>query len=230
MGWQPGPVGWSTPAVLAPSPAARRLRRGLVGCFAMVVIGSIAIVGISVFAAFRSAIPGFGDCTPDTVIGSVDVPVTVRDDDSDQRITISSAQSQPGPGWSWSSPTAGGNLVITASLQKIGAGPSTVSISFTDWSFTPDDGSGAVTMNIVSGFEPAIVTTSLRTDQPDTGYLVVETPSTSGTLALRGDFGEPLLASWKLNHSPPRPRVPPAGTCGPAVGCGSPSGPPGTSC
>ena len=83
--------------------------------------------------------------------------MTVRYDDTDLQITIGGAQSQPGAGWRIVI-NAEPNLVIAATLRQTGAQPSASPFRSSYWSFTPDDGSPEVTLNIISGFEPSIVT------------------------------------------------------------------------
>jgi hypothetical protein len=166
----------------------------------LIVVGVV----VAVLATVRSAAPDFRGTAPATVVGTVDVPSTVRYDDADLQITIGGAQSQPGAGWR-SSAAAPPNLVIRASIQSASASTGRTTIPFVYWSFAPDDGSPPLTLNIVSGFEPAIVTSSLAPGEQLSGYLAFETTSTAGTLSLTGGYGDPPLASWRLTATPAAP-------------------------
>ncbi len=193
-GYFPGPVR------AEPGTTERTVRRVGLGCFSVVaifVLLTIAGVVVAIFSSVRSSIPDFPGSTPDTVLGTVDVPLTVRYDDVDLRITIGGAQTQPGSGWQ-SPAAAQPNLVIAATLQSGGR----TTIPFVYWSFTPDDGSAALTMNIISGFEPSIVTASLTPENPLAGYLAFETSATAGTLSLKSGYTNPPLASWNLTGTP----------------------------
>jgi hypothetical protein len=165
----------------------------------------IAVAGavIAVIASVRSSLPDLGESGPDTVIGAIDVPTTVRYDDTDLRITIGGAQGQPGSGWQWSSSNSEPNLVIATSLLQQNSG-GVLTIPFVDWKFQPGDIPDAdpVGVNFISGFEPDIGTASLTAGEAEVGYLSFQTPSTSGTLILEGDYGDPPLATWTITASP----------------------------
>lgn len=196
--------GYAPAAPHAPPDSAERVVRRIgLGCFAVVAIItllSIAGIGLFIFSAVRSSIPDIGDPATATAVGTVDVPVVVRYDDTDLQITVGGAQSQPGAGWGSSSTEP--NLVIAATLRQTGVTTDRVTIPFVYWSFAPDDGSPEVTLNIISGFEPSIVTSSLTPEQVEAGYLAFETAATSGTLSLKGGYLDPPLASWRLSANP----------------------------
>ncbi len=192
------------PPPAVPGATERTVRRAGLGCVAVVAVGVlIAVAGavIAVVASVRSSLPDFGESGPDTVIGAIDVPTTVRYNDTDLRITIGGAQGQPGSGWQWSS-NAEPNLVIATSLLQQDSG--VLTIPFVDWKFQPGDTPDAdpVGINFISGFEPDIGTASLTAGEAEVGYLSFQTPSTSGTLILEGDYGDPPLATWSITASP----------------------------
>lgn len=202
-----GAFGGYAPAAphAAPGSTERVVRRVGLGCFAAVAIitlSSVAAIGLVIFSTVRSSSPDVVD-PPATVVGAVDVPVVVRYNDADLRITIGGAQGQPGAGWGSSSTTP--NLVIAATLQPTGAPTDRVTIPFVYWRFAPDDGSPEVTLNIISGFEPSIVTSSLTPEQVEAGYLAFETAATSGTLTLQSGYIDPPLVSWQLTANPAVP-------------------------
>ena len=206
-GGPPGAVGGYLPAPqhAIPGPTERNVRRLGLGCVAIVAIFfllTIAGLALAFFALVRSAQPELPASGPDAVVGTVDVPLSVRFDDTDLQITIEGAQSQPGAGWRSPSDGAPPNLVIATTIQSTGATAGRTTIPFVYWSFTPDDGSPALTLNIISGFEPSIVTASLGPEQAESGYLAFETASTAGTLSLTDGYGDPPVASWELTATP----------------------------
>lgn len=194
----------SMPPRAVPGATERTVRRAGLGCVAVVAVGVlIAVAGavIAVIASVRSSLPDLGESGPDTVVGAIDVPTTVRYNDTELRITIGGAQAQPGSGWQWSS-NAEPNLVIATSLLQQDS--AVLTIPFVDWKFQPGDSQDAdpVGVNFISGFEPDIGTASLAAGEAEVGYLSFQTPSTTGTLVLEGDYGDPPLATWEITASP----------------------------
>ena len=186
---------------------ARSVRRFGFGCLGIVVVVVLLALGIAGFAIFRSAqsfrdtFSGPADAKREVVVGSIDVPLTFAYGDTDLRVTVTGAQSQPDAGWSYSSPDGTPNLVVSATLQQLDTGRGQLAIPFVHWHFTPADGSAPVGVNIISGFEPSIVTATLAPGVPDGGYLVFETPAISGTLTLEEAFGSGPVASWPITAS-----------------------------
>lgn len=212
---QQAPPQYPPPQYRAPASSERTVRRVGLGCavaivvFVLLGVGGILLVAVS---SFESSVTEDGEVA--TVVGAVDVPTTVRYDGTDLQITVGGTQAQPGPGWTWSQLNSAPHLVVAVSLQQ--QGRPLLTIPFTDWSFVPDGAaeSGSVRANLISGYEPDLVTASLTRGAAVFGYLAFETPSTSGTLTLQGDYGDPPLASWKLTA---QPAVVIAGTTGEPV-------------
>ncbi len=209
-GAPPGAVGGYFPAPphAPPGPTERTVRRVGLGCFVVVavfVLLSITAAALAIFALIRSAQPEPSDPGPDTAVGVVDVPLLVRFGDKDLDITIGGVQSQPGAGWGFPSATSKPHLVIATTIQPNGAAADRTTIPFVYWTFTPDDGSPALTLDIISGFEPSIVTATVGPEQAESGYLAFETASMSGTLSLSDGYLDPPVASWALTATPAGP-------------------------
>ena len=202
-GAPPGAVGGYFPATqhAGPGSTERTVRRVGLSCFVIVaffVLLSIAGVALAFFALVRSAAPDSPLGAPAAAVGVVDVPLTVRYDDTDLQITIAGAQSQPGAGWRSPAAAATPHLVIAATIQPTAATSGRTTIPFVYWTFTPDDGSPAVTLDIISGFEPSIVTATFGAEEAESGYLAFESSSATGTLSLKDGYGDPPVASWEL--------------------------------
>lgn len=132
--WAPpdpvAPGGWAPPpgsaASAAPVTVAQRARPGA-GCgllaivVILVVLIGVGVAGWAVFRSVRSALPSARD-VPATAVGTIDVPITVVDDDGQLRITISGAQAQPGGGWDDENgePT----LIVSTTIERVDDGSS----------------------------------------------------------------------------------------------------------
>jgi hypothetical protein len=164
-----------------------------------VVLVGVGLAGWAVFRSVRSAFPAARDL-PATQVGAVDVPVTVDYDDGQLRITVSGVQAQPGGGWDDESgePT----LIVSATIERIDDGASSVHVPFIDWAFTPDDGGPPADIDIISGFEPDLTSVTLNAGDTVTGYLPFDTAATTGRMALAGEsYQDPPLATWDLTSS-----------------------------
>lgn len=156
----------------------------------------VGVAGWAVFRSVRSALPSARD-VPATAVGTIDVPITVVDDDGQLRITISGAQAQPGGGWDDENgePT----LIVSTTIERVDDGSSPLHVPFIDWSFTPDNGGPAADIDIISGFEPDLTSVTLNAGDTVSGYLAFTTGASDGQLALAGDrYQDPPLATWDL--------------------------------
>lgn len=190
----------------APGPTGGRprLRAETIGWLSVLGVGAVLLVGYAgytILTATQAAIPPAEQTASPAQAAAavVDVPVTVSYRGQDIRIVVGDAQQQPAAGWGLPSSTADPQLVIPVTMEHLDADETPITIPFFDWSFTPAGGQESVPVNLISGFEPAIGSPTLRPGAAVSGFLAFQTPVTDGTLTLQPLLTPTPLARWSIS-------------------------------